>query len=220
MELESIEENDINGICKEFKTNLNISRLVDVDEIFSMIKEKDLRKTKVKNSKDINSLSYLIPITLSQSHSIKLGILLEKNILYQIIKFTNLRNIKEKNMKGIRERNHLFKDDNKKIVYYAELKGNLNLDTEKSKSTIDKCIIIKNELEIKYPLYEIKWGLVSLRFLTSNEIPRKIIKKYDKIKNNLYGLNDYLSLLQSKLFTSKTQIEFYTKLANYIQSEF
>ena len=220
MELESIEEININKVCEDLETKLNISNLIDVNEIFNMIKEGDLKKNKVNNGKDINSLSYLIPISLNQSHSIKLGILLEKNILYQIIKFTELKNIKGKNIKGKKERDHLFKDYNNKIIYYAEIKGNLNLDTEKSKSTINKCILIKNELEKEYPLYKIKWGLVSLRFLTLNEIPIIIQIKYNKIKDNLYGLNDYLNLLQSKLFTNETQIEYYTKLANYIQNGF
>ena len=123
----------------------------------------------IKNSasnkkKDINSLSYLIDkIQLSQSDCIKLGTGLEK-ILSDLILDNNklLINIKSKNIKGVKEKDHLFKDDANKIIYYAEIKSNLNLDTEKCKSTSKKCIDIFNELTEIYPGYIINMFLVQV----------------------------------------------------------
>ena len=44
-----------------------------------------------------------------------------------------LKNIKSNTKKGDKETDHLFIDDLNKNIYYAELKSNLNLDTEKRK---------------------------------------------------------------------------------------
>jgi hypothetical protein len=47
-----------------------------------------------------------------------------------------------------------------KMIYYRELKGNINLDTEKLPATIDKCNIIHEHLKLKYPDYNINFGLL------------------------------------------------------------
>ena len=60
-----------------------------------------------------------------------------------ILKNSKLKNIKEKSEKDKKETDHLYKDEDKKIIHYAELKSNLDLDTEKSKVTVNKCLSIK-----------------------------------------------------------------------------
>lgn len=92
-----------------------------------------IQKSFSNKKKDFCSLSYLSEKKLSQSDCIKLGNAIEKILSDLIIKKTNLVNIKEKNKKNYKEKDHLFKDEKNKIIYYAELKGNLNLDSEKSK---------------------------------------------------------------------------------------
>lgn len=135
------------------------------------------------NKKNVNSLSYLISNKLSQSDCIKLGIGLER-ILSDFILSKNkkMKNIKPKNKKGLKERDHLFRDRKNKIIYYAELKSNLNLDSEKCKSTIDKCNSIYNELQKEYPKYLIKMFLVGNRYLEKINIPKFIRNKYIKLK--------------------------------------
>lgn len=154
-----------------------------------------IKNCKSNNNKDINSFSYLIERNLSQSDCIKLGIAFEKFLCDLIIKKTNLKNIKMKNIKGKKEKDHLFIDDENKIIYYAELKTNINLDTEKSKSTYNKCLLIVNELTELYPSYNIKWCLLGCRYISNNDIPKNIKKKYETINDNLFGINEYLSLL-------------------------
>ena len=161
---------------------------------------------------DINSLSYLIDYELSQSDCIKIGI---ENILKDfILENTNLKNIKTKNKKGIKEKDHLFMDINKKIIYYAEIKSNLNLDTEKSKQTYKKCLDIKKELQEEYKDYEIKMFLVGVRYYEKIIIPKTILKKYKEINNNLCGINEYLKFLsiKFKIFNEKD----YKKILNYL----
>lgn len=81
------------------------------------------------------------------------------------------------------------------MVKYAELKCNLNLDTEKYKATIKKCYSIMNTLQEAYPEYEIKMFLVGLRYLTRKEISKTIIHKYEELGEHLVGIKEYLDQL-------------------------
>lgn len=163
---------------------------------------------------DTNSLSYLIDYELSQSDCIKIGVGIENILKDFILENTNLKNIKTKNKKGIKEKDHLFMDINKKIIYYAELKSNLNLDTEKSKQTYTKCLDIEKELQEEYKDYEIKMFLVGVRYYTKKIIPKTILKKYKEINNNLCGINEYFKFLsiKFKIFNEKD----YKKILNYL----
>jgi hypothetical protein len=166
--------------------------------------------------KDINSLSYLICRELSQSDCIKLGTGIEK-VLKDIIidKNKQLENIKPKNSKGQKEKDHLFKDEKNKIIYYAELKSNLNLDTEKCKSTSDKCELILDELKTEFVDYEIKMFLIGIRYYDKKIIPKIIINKYKNIHNNVVGINDYLQELNAGIqFDENDYKEFLNILAN------
>ncbi len=170
---------------------------------------------KSNKKKDINSLSYLIDMHLSQSDCIKMGVGVE-NILREYIlkKCPNLKNIKKKNKKGKKEKDHLFKDKKNKIIYYAELKSNINLDTEKSKSTYNKCLQILEELKEKYKEYTIKMFLLSVRHYTKASIPSTILSKYKIIENNLVGMNEYFEALS---ITDKFKDENeYKKMLNYL----
>lgn len=156
-----------------------------------------INQKRVKKSKKFDSLSYLINKELTQSQCIRLGIAYEKILKEIILKFTELEEIKEKNKKNIKQKDHLFIDKKNKIIYYAELKGNLNLDTEKSKITCKKCLNIINELKEKYKNYEIKWCLLGFRYINIEEC--MIIYKYKEINNNVFGINEYLEMLNINL---------------------
>ncbi len=132
-----------------------------------------IKKCYSNKRKDENSFSYLIKdIVLSQSDCIKLGTGIEKLINETVLKFTKLTSIKQKNKKGIKEKDHLFIDEKNKIIYYSELKGNLNLDTEKSKSTYNKCLQIVEELQKEYIDYTIKWCLLGYRYVNQKDIKK------------------------------------------------
>ena len=164
--------------------------------------------------KDISSLSYLITRDLSQSDCIKLGNGVEKLLVDLVSQNTEVKNIKPKNKKGAKEKDHLFCDENTKTIYYAELKANINLDTEKSKATYMKCLDIVEKLKKEYPDYSIKWCLLGYRYLNYSDISTTIQKKYKCIDTNLYGINQYLTMLNIDLqFTNEEYKEFLNNIA-------
>ena len=175
-------------MLKVIDQNINITNL---DIILSNFVK--INKNKFKIGKDDNeSLSILFDINLSQSEKIQFGNRMENLLSIFILENTLLKNIKEKNSKGVKEIDHLFMDNINNVIYYAELKSNLNLDTEKSIQTVKKCKQIKKILKKKYPDYKIKMYLVSLRHLTTNTINKCIKNKYNEINDNLVGVNEYL----------------------------
>lgn len=185
------------------------------NELYEIInKNTYIKNSKSNKNKDIHSLSYLIDIPLSQSDCIKIGTGVEKVLIDIILnKNKELKNIKGKNIKGEKETDHLFIDETRKIIYYAELKSNLNLDTEKCKSTSQKCISILEKLQNKYTDYECKMYLVGLRYFSTDNISRTICKKYNNIPNNLVGINNYLLELNIDCLENE---ENYRRFINYI----
>ena len=80
----------------------------------------------------------------------------------------------------------LFIDEQKKIVYYRELKGNATLDTEKLPATIEKINKITQYLQEKYPEYEINKALLAWSIWEKSDLCNKGIKNLDKyIKQNI-----------------------------------
>jgi hypothetical protein len=149
-----------------------------------------------KRNKDPSSISSVIDRILSQSDCIKVGIAIEDVLRLFVSTFIkNINDIKGKNIKGKKEKDHLFCDETSKIIYFAEIKANLNLDTEKCRATVKKCIDIHDELSLMYPNYTVKTYLVGARYLHSIDINKTILKKYDTIKNSIVGINDYIMKL-------------------------
>jgi hypothetical protein len=55
----------------------------------------------------------------------------------------------------------IFKDEINKIIYYRELKGNIELDTEKLPATISKCKEIETSLKNSYFDYTVNCGILN-----------------------------------------------------------
>jgi hypothetical protein len=168
-------------------------------------------------AKDVHSLSSLVDRSMSQSDCIKLGTGLEKVFSELVLVLNpNLTSIKPKNSKGKKERDHLFVNEETKTIFYAELKSNLNLDTEKCKSTSSKCVQIAAELVEEYPEYKIQMYLLGLRYYNKTFLPKIITNKYTEIAENLVGVNDYFeTLCNETLFADETAYkEFLTHLAD------
>ena len=55
----------------------------------------------------------------------------------------------------------VFKDNDKQTLYYRELKGNIELDTEKLPATVNKCKEIHLSLQTSYPDYTIDYGILN-----------------------------------------------------------
>ena len=153
------------------------------------------------DKKDVNSMKYIINKNLTQSQSIRLGIELENLFRDHILAQTAFRSINNKYKN--KECDHIFIHNN--IIYYAELKCNLNLDTEKSVSTYKKCQKITDALRIMYPDCVVRMFLVSLRFHTKELIPTKVKQKYKCIDHNLCGISDYLIQLGMDGFANENE---------------
>lgn len=195
----------------------------NIEKLKKIINANEYVNTCVSNkTKDYNSLSYLINRDLSQSDCIKLGTGSEKVLIDIILKNNqNLENIKPKNKKGKKEKDHLFMDNLTKTIYYAEIKSNLNLDTEKCKSTRDKCMQILDELKNEYPDYTIKMFLVGIRYFKKSIIPKVIFDKYECINANVVanvvGVNEYLNEMNTNIqFDS---LEMYSEFLNYLADQ-
>ena len=191
---------------------------VTVDQLSTLITQNlYIQQSVSRKSKDTSSLSSLIIRSLSQSDCIKLGTGIEKLLVDLILSHSTLKlvNIKPKNTKGQKERDHLFLDAASKTIYYAELKSNINLDTEKSRSTYQKCQSIVGELQREYPDHKIEWCLLALRYLDYTQIPVVIQKKYSPIHPHLCGINQYLDTLNIPLeFTEDSYSTFLNQIAD------
>jgi len=162
---------------------------------------------------DSESFSSLVDAQLEQSEKIQLGTRMERFLTKIILAFApTLKNIKEKNDKGKHETDHLFMDVDANIIYYAEIKSNLNLDTEKSVATEKKCLAVVENLKTKYPQCQIRMFLVSLRHLEAVSIKRTTHLKYKTIRDNIVGVREYLQTLgipsQHELETEETYKKF------------
>tara|TARA_R110000824_G_scaffold52435_2_gene145475 strand:+ start:2058 stop:2693 length:636 start_codon:yes stop_codon:yes gene_type:complete len=81
----------------------------------------------------------------------------------------------------------LFCDPTKKIVYYYELKANINLDTEKLPATIEKVKMIEEYLKKEYPDHEIKsailnWSVFSEKVYEEDVECKSLISKIKKFE--------------------------------------
>lgn len=210
--------NDIESLCQGVKAVSLQNKLTTVEYFQNTIDTCDyVKNCKSNKKKEECSLSSLIDIPLSQSDCIKLGTAIEK-ILKGFILATilGLKDIKLQNTKGKKEKDHLFIDEANKTIHYSEIKGNLNLDTEKGPATVAKCIALRKELLEMYPGYTIKMYLVSARYVNTNDIKQTIKKKYSEIDSNLVGVNDYIIALgyKGEPFTKEQYKALLNHLAN------
>lgn len=135
--------------------------LIQFTNIITKFSKEDITSTKP------GSVNYLIYGTEKsrQSVSIKLGkIIGEEFIKMLIVKRFELLECGilcvsfDKKKKDF---DLIWKDQEKKTIYYRESKGNMELDTEKLPATIKKVNQLKEELQIKYPEYIINYGLLN-----------------------------------------------------------
>ena len=105
----------------------------------------------------------------------------------------------------------IFKNNKTNTIHYYELKGNIELDTEKLAATIEKCQEIQHHLKDKYQNYIIdcgilNWGVYNRSILTSGLSNIKSFEKNIKIihmeeflemVNIIWNEEDYYSYFKS-----------------------
>lgn len=91
----------------------------------------------------------------------------------------------------------IFKDEMKNIIYYRELKGNIELDTEKLPATINKCREIESSLQQKYENYTIdcgilNWSVFNRKILTAG---LSNIKTFESSGIKIDHMEDFLKII-------------------------
>ena len=91
----------------------------------------------------------------------------------------------------------IFKDEVNKIIYYRELKGNIELDTEKLPATITKCKEIENSLKTTYLDYTIdcgilNWSVYNRKILTAG---LSNIKTFENGGIKIDHMDDFLTII-------------------------
>src|SRR6056300_1422328 len=100
-------------------------------------------RTPRKPVNDYESIKSLLDFPITQSQSIRLGTAIENILRDMISSKSSWVDIKPANQTGEKERDHLFQLGG--VTIYAELKSNLNLDSEKKKATREKAKSIEEE---------------------------------------------------------------------------
>jgi hypothetical protein len=91
----------------------------------------------------------------------------------------------------------IFKDEVNKIIYYYELKGNIELDTEKLPATITKCKEIETSLKTTYMDYTVhcgilNWSVYNRKILTAG---LSNIKTFENAGIKIYHMEDFLNTI-------------------------
>ena len=92
----------------------------------------------------------------------------------------------------------IFKDVTNKTIYYRELKGNIELDTEKLPATIEKCKEIEISLKTTYPDYEINCGILNWSVYNRTILKSGLsnIKSFEKNGIQINHMEDFLQILK------------------------
>ena len=91
----------------------------------------------------------------------------------------------------------IFKDEINKIIYYRELKGNIELDTEKLPATITKCKEIEESLKTTYTDYSINCGILNWSVYNREILTAGIsnINSFEKEGIKIDHMVDFLTLI-------------------------
>ena len=89
----------------------------------------------------------------------------------------------------------IFINKEKKTINYRELKGNIELDTEKLPATINKCKEIEISLKTKYPEYNIDFGILNWSVYNRSMLTAGLshIKSFEKCGIKVDHMGDFLS---------------------------
>lgn len=175
-------------------------------------------KQKAKAGRHDTSLSYLVSRDISQSTCIRLGIVCEQIavLLLSSLLEGKMTNAIQKTSKGKKQRDIHFCNMESMTAIYAEVKGNINLDTEKAPETIKKIIYIENEIREKG--FAVNTYLISLRYLRTADISEQNIKKkYSGVK--LIGIADFIENMKCELPLQLQTYEKYSEFLTYLTTK-
>lgn len=91
----------------------------------------------------------------------------------------------------------IFKNEKDKIIYYRELKGNIELDTEKLPATINKCKEIEKSLNDNYLDYTINCGILNWSIYNRELLSAGVsnIKTFEKNGIKIDHMENFLNII-------------------------
>jgi hypothetical protein len=203
-------------ISYEYIQEIKQKGLIWVDKIL----EGDLTCTKP------GSISYLLygKKPSEQSINIKMGRFGEF-ILKECVKLTQRFELLNCGIQQINNKKKdvdlIFKDEINKIIYYRELKGNIELDTEKLPATISKCNEIEDSLKNTYQDYTINcgivnWGVYNRKILTTG---LSNIKTFENGGIKIEHVEDFLQIINI-CWNEDDYYSYFREIGNKIRTKF
>tara|TARA_R100001510_G_C7652026_1_gene209838 strand:- start:1259 stop:1867 length:609 start_codon:yes stop_codon:yes gene_type:complete len=188
---------------------------------------KRISKEKTKLTEP-GSLKYLFwgPEKSEQSIVIQFGQSLQRMVIHEIEKnknFSMLQSGVQKlvGMKKKKDVDLLFKNNKTNVIYYRELKANIELDTEKLPATSDKVKLLSKHLKQTYPNHELDFGVLCLSIYEKDNIKqKKILNKIKQFENsgvNISFAKDIFDILSFKT-TDKEYYEYWRKIGKILRS--
>jgi len=128
-----------------------------------------------------------------------------------------IQNINEKN----KDIDLIFKDELNKIIYYRELKGNIELDTEKLPATINKCKEIETSLKTTYSNYTINCGILNWSVYNRSILSAGLsnIHSFEKAGIKIDHMEDFLALINIT-WTEEDYYGYFRGLGDMITKKF
>ena len=115
----------------------------------------------------------------------------------------------------------IFKDEDKKIIYYRELKGNIQLDTEKLPATITKCKLIETSLQTTYSDYKINCGILNWSVYNRKILTAGIsnIKTFETEGIKIDHMEDFLNIINF-VWDEADYYQYFREIGNKIINNF
>lgn len=213
---EEQEEQEEQTICYEHIREIKQKGLIWVDKTL----EGEITYTKP------GSISYLLygKKPSEQSINIKMGRFGEF-ILKEIIKLSQRFELLNCGIQQINNKKKdvdlIFKDELNKIIYYRELKGNIELDTEKLPATIFKCKEIEDSLKNTYQDYVIdcgivNWGVYNRKILTNG---LSNIKAFESGGIKIEHMEEFLKIININ-WDEDDYYSYFREIGNKIRTKF
>ena len=208
-----------------------IKFIIENDECINEIKQKcilwvnNIFKDKITYTKP-GSITHLLygEKPSEQSINIKLSRLGEF-MSKELIKTNNNFELLNCGVEKINNKNKdvdlIFEDKIKKIIYYRELKGNIELDTEKLPATICKCKEMEKSLKDTHLEYTVdcgilNWSVYNRKILTSGI---SNIKTFENNGIKINHIEDFLEIIDVN-WNEEDYYLYFRELGNIIRTIF
>ena len=115
----------------------------------------------------------------------------------------------------------IFKYEKTKTIYYRELKGNIELDTEKLPATISKCKEIETSLKTQYPDYNVDCGILNWSVYDRKILTAGItnIKSFENGGIKIEHMGDFLQIIDVE-WDEKDFYSYFREIGKKIREKF